>query len=87
MGKPLISSTPKQGTLTSPTTESERFDTSSELLSTTKPVSNTVDVKTNIPPQKESIGSHIKMRPVHYDGTEDWEEYLSQFEILADINK
>ena len=27
------------------------------------------------------------MCPVHYDGTEDWEEYLSQFEILADINK
>ena len=27
------------------------------------------------------------MRPVKYDGLEDWEEYLSQFEILADINK
>lgn len=35
----------------------------------------------------ESSSKHIKMRPVQYDGTEDWEEYLSQFEILADINK
>ena len=37
--------------------------------------------------QTDPTSSHIKMRPVKYDGLEDWEEYLSQFEILADINK
>ena len=31
--------------------------------------------------------SHIKMRPVHYDRTDDWDEYISQFEIMSDINK
>ena len=29
----------------------------------------------------------VKMKPHHYDGTDDWEEYLTQFEILAEINK
>ncbi|XP_060072938.1 uncharacterized protein LOC132552764 [Ylistrum balloti] len=27
------------------------------------------------------------MKPVVYDGKEDWEEYLSRFEIVADINR
>ena len=26
------------------------------------------------------------MRPVQYDGTDDWEEYISQFDIMSDIN-
>lgn len=29
----------------------------------------------------------VKMKPQHYDGSDDWEEYLTQFEILAEINK
>ena len=29
----------------------------------------------------------VKMKLHHYDGTDDWEEYLKQFEILAEINK
>ena len=36
--------------------------------------------------QSNDSSSHVKMRPVQYDGTEDWDEYLSQFEILSDIN-
>lgn len=29
----------------------------------------------------------MKMKPQHYDGSDDWEEYLTQFEILAEINQ
>ena len=30
---------------------------------------------------------NVKMKPQYYDGTEDLDDYLSQFEILADLNK
>lgn len=30
--------------------------------------------------------SHTKLKPQNYDGNEDFEEYLSQFEIIAQIN-
>lgn len=36
--------------------------------------------------QQNASASHIKMRPVQYDGTDDWEEYISQFDIMSDIN-
>ena len=28
----------------------------------------------------------VKLKPQNYDGTEDLDDYLSQFEILADLN-
>lgn len=28
----------------------------------------------------------IKMKPQYYDGSDDWEEYITQFDILSDIN-
>ena len=28
----------------------------------------------------------VKLKPQHYDGTEDLDDYLSQFELLADLN-
>lgn len=35
---------------------------------------------------KQNSDSVTKMKPQYYDGTEDLEDYLSQFEILADLN-
>lgn len=35
----------------------------------------------------KSHASAVKMKPQCYDRTEDWEEYVTQFGILADINK
>lgn len=29
----------------------------------------------------------MKMKPQHYDRSDDWEEYLTQFEISAEINQ
>lgn len=29
----------------------------------------------------------VKMKPQDYDGNDDWEEYLTQFEIFAEINQ
>ena len=34
----------------------------------------------------QNSNSGAKMKPQYYDGTEDLEDYLSQFEILADLN-
>jgi hypothetical protein len=31
-------------------------------------------------------GNSVKLKPQNYDGTEDLDDYLSQFEILADLN-
>jgi len=31
-------------------------------------------------------GKPVTMRPTAYDGADDWEEYISQFEILSSIN-
>ena len=28
----------------------------------------------------------VKMKPPSYDGQEDWEDYISQFEIVAELN-
>ncbi|CAG2220538.1 unnamed protein product [Mytilus edulis] len=42
------------------------------------------------PHQKQTSNSNIngsiKMKPQYYDGTEDLDDYLSQFEILAELN-
>lgn len=88
MGKPL-SSTPKiQDNNTYSQSEGKDQETrkidTSELHFKDKAMGT---LKTTPTSPKKSDSSHIKMRPVHYDGTDDWEEYLSQFEILSDINK
>lgn len=35
---------------------------------------------------RSSSISAIKMKPQYYDGSDDWEEYITQFDILSDIN-
>ncbi|VDI63877.1 Hypothetical predicted protein, partial [Mytilus galloprovincialis] len=44
-------------------------------------------LKTSINTSPDFSSGQIKMKPPPFDGTEDWEEYVSQFEILADLNK
>ncbi|CAG2191409.1 unnamed protein product [Mytilus edulis] len=44
-------------------------------------------LKTSISTSPDFSSGQIKMKPPPFDGTEDWEEYVSQFEILADLNK
>lgn len=63
--------------------QSIKLDSSKETSS--KNISN--DDQNQAISQSDSLSSNVKMRPVKYDGLEDWEEYLSLFEILADINK
>lgn len=29
----------------------------------------------------------VKMKPQHYDGSDDCEKYLTQFEILVEVNQ
>ena len=36
--------------------------------------------------QNQSPDKLVKIKPQHYDGSDDWDEYLTQFNILAELN-